>query len=363
MCVNNSKTNYLYFRLAGRTPLIKIAVVILTGAVVLFSSAVNAQVREYFIMAEDQMWDFAPGGKDLMKCDLDGMIGCEDVAEPWTNSHRFNKVRYIQYTDKHYNVKVNQPDWLGVLGPIIRAEVGDELVIHFCNAATSGNYSMHPHGVRYDKDSEGAHYSGVNAADGAPPGNGSQVSPGACFDYHWFADKTSGPGKGEVSSKAWWYHSHIDEPAETNAGLLGALIITAEGKAKADGSPKKIDKEFIAAFFIFNELEGAEPGLIHSINGYFFGNTTGFIMNKGDKVRWHLLGMGNEVDIHTPHWHGNTVSIGAHDVARNTDVVELLPATMITADMTASNPGDWMFHCHVSDHIAGGMMTSYQVQP
>jgi FtsP/CotA-like multicopper oxidase with cupredoxin domain len=31
--------------------------------------------------------------------------------------------------------------------------------------------------------------------------------------------------------------------------------------------------------------------------------------------------------------------------------------------MTADNPGEWMLHCHVSDHVKAGMMTSYQILP
>jgi hypothetical protein len=59
-------------------------------------------------------------------------------------------------------------------------------------------------------------------------------------------------------------------------------------------------------------------------------------------VRWYLLGMGNEVDLHSPHWHGKTVKVGFH----RTDTVELLPGSMVTADMRADNPGTWMIHCH-----------------
>jgi FtsP/CotA-like multicopper oxidase with cupredoxin domain len=175
--------------------------------------------------------------------------------------------------------------------------------------------------------------------------------------HTWFADEDSGPGLGDPSSLVWWYHSHVNEPQETNLGLLGPIIITRRGMARADGSPRDVNREFVTAFFIFNELNGEEPGLMHSINGYIFGNLRGLEMNNGDKVRWYLLGMGNEVDLHTPHWHGKTVKVGLH----RTDVVELLPASMVTADMRADNPGTWMFHCHVADHIEAGMMTTYTI--
>jgi len=97
--------------------------------------------------------------------------------------------------------------------------------------------------------------------------------------------------------------------------------------------------------------------MFHSINGYIFGNLPGLIMKQGERVRWYLLGMGDEKDMHTPHWHGNTVTY-RH---RHTDVIELLPASMTSADMLADNPGNWMFHCHVSDHMEAGMMASYTI--
>ena len=119
----------------------------------------------------------------------------------------------------------------------------------------------------------------------------------------------------------------------------------------------------MTAFFIFDELEGEEPGLMHAINGYIFGNLKDLVMHSGDRVRWYVLGMGNEIDLHSPHWHGKTVRVGGPQIGRRTDTVSLLPGSMITADMAADNPGEWMLHCHVSDHVAAGMLTSYQILP
>jgi FtsP/CotA-like multicopper oxidase with cupredoxin domain len=51
---------------------------------------------------------------------------------------------------------------------------------------------------------------------------------------------------------------------------------------------------------------------------------------------------------------------GANKIS-NTDVAELLPASMKSADMLADNPGQWMFHCHVADHITAGMTSMYRV--
>jgi hypothetical protein len=49
------------------------------------------------------------------------------------------------------------------LGPVIRGVVGDTLKVTFKNKLKEHHTSMHPHGVWYEKDSEGSPY-----ADGLP---------------------------------------------------------------------------------------------------------------------------------------------------------------------------------------------------
>jgi FtsP/CotA-like multicopper oxidase with cupredoxin domain len=328
----------------GRRSLTVLVVALLLVAVSIGTSATQANggtTRHYYIQAEDQLWDFAPSGID--------QIHGGPIPAPWTKYHVWSKTRYVEYTDATYATRKPQPEWLGVLGPVIRAEVGDTIVVHFRNHA-SGDYGMHPHGVRYDKDNEGAHYSFGGA--------GADVPPGGSFTYTWFADAGSGPGPNDPTSLVWWYHSHVDEPAETNAGLLGPIVITAKGMARADATPVDVDREFVLLFMIFNEDGGKERGLMHSINGYIFGNVPGLVAQNGEHVRWYVLGMGNEVDLHTAHWHAKTLTYEG----RHTDVIELLPGSMATADMVADNPGTWLIHCHVADHIDAGMLALYTIR-
>ena len=303
-------------------------------------SSCLATTRHYYIAAEDVTWNYAPTGHDLLTA--------TPIRQPWAFQLAWPKTRFIEYTDDTFTTRKPQPEWLGILGPIIRAEVGDEVVVEFLNR-THIAHSMHPHGLRYDKNNEGSFY--------IPFGAGDRVAPGRRFTYHWFATAASGPGPGQPSSIVWWYHSHVDPAIEINAGLLGPIIVTAKGKANPDGSPKGVDREFIASFMIFNQMAGAPAGMFYAINGYIFGNLPGLLMKQGDKVRWYLLGMGNEIDLHTPHWHGETVTYEG----RHTDVVELLPGSMKTVDMVADNPGTWMFHCHVEDHMEAGMVAVYTI--
>jgi manganese oxidase len=322
---------------------VKRAYIFLFGLAI-FSVSVSAPAatRRYYIAAEDVTWDYAPSGQNLL-------TGAP-LSLPWRGRTRWPKTRFVEYTDSTFSTKKLEPSWLGILGPVIRGEVGDDFVIEFLNRS-SRLHSIHPHGLRYDKDNEGSYY--------LPTGAGSLVAPGHRFTYHWFADPGSGPASGQLSSVVWWYHGHVDEGTETNAGLLGPIVITARGKARPDGTPRDVDKEFVAAFMIFDEQAGKTDGLFYAINGYIFGNLPGLMMRQGDRVRWYLLGMGNEKDIHSPHWHGKTVVTGG----RNTDVIELEPGSMVTADMIADNPGSWMFHCHVSDHMEAGMMAVYTIYP
>jgi FtsP/CotA-like multicopper oxidase with cupredoxin domain len=101
-----------------------------------------------------------------------------------------------------------------------------------------------------------------------------------------------------------------------------------------------------------------ESNLMHSINEFVFGNMPLMKMKKGDKVRWYALAMGTEVDLHTPHWQGNTVTV----MGMRTDVVDLLPASTVVADMVPDDPGTWFYHCHVNDHIDAGMTARYLVE-
>lgn len=80
-----------------------------------------------------------------------------DVAGPGSAVGRiYTKAVYREYTaDASYSIPVPGPAYLGTLGPILYAEVGDTIKVHLKNAM-SINVSIHPHGVKHAKDSEGA---------------------------------------------------------------------------------------------------------------------------------------------------------------------------------------------------------------
>ena len=76
----------------------------------------------------------------------------------------YKKARFRPYTDDTFTQPIPRSadeEYLGILGPIIRAEVGDTIKVTFRNNA-SRPYSMTSHGVWYDKGSEGRAYEDGN---------------------------------------------------------------------------------------------------------------------------------------------------------------------------------------------------------
>ncbi len=357
------------------------------------------QVRTFFIAADEVQWDYAPQGLNVMMNepftpDEEVFVTRIPSATPGNNltiGSVYKKALYREYTDATFTTLKERPaEWqhLGTLGPVIRGVVGDTIQVVFKNNATLP-YTVHPHGVFYAKNSEGAPY---DDGTGGPDKADDSVAPGATHTYTWEVTDRAGPGPADGSSVVWLYHSHVDEPADTNAGLVGPIIITKASQANPDGTPKDVDREFITLFTVFDENASwyldenaaaaqVDPGaadfdpalfeegnLMHAINGFVYGNMPADVfaagqlhlaMSEGERTRWYVLGMGTEVDIHTPHWHGNTVLFDQH----STDVIEIMPASMKVVDMLPDNPGIWMFHCHVNDHISAGMITRFEVLP
>lgn len=344
---------------------------------------VTGKVRTYYIAADEVIWDYTPG-------DIDGMTGKPFSGNAlFFTQHdsihigtKFLKALYREYTDSTFTkLKPRSEDqrYLGLLGPIIRAEVGDIIHVVFRNNATIP-YSMHPHGVLYEKPSEGAVY---NDSLSKIQNDGSEVAPHHTFTYVWEVPERAGPGPGDPNSVVWLYHSHVNEPKDLMAGLIGAIIISAKGTLKPDLTPKGVDREFVTLFCIFNENNSwyldrnidkycshidsvrknvdtvGFQNLKFSINGFIYSTMPMITMKKGDHVRWYLLSMGDLFNFHTPHWHGNTVIYNG----KRCDVISILPAQSLVADMIPDDPGMWMFHCHIDDHMASGMMAMYEVLP
>jgi FtsP/CotA-like multicopper oxidase with cupredoxin domain len=351
------------------------------------SPAGAGRVRQYFVAVDEMDWTYIPERGDRALTgkpdDYSREPGARGMLDP--NGTTYRKALYRAYTDSTFTELAPRPDtWthLGLLGPLLRAEVGDTIRVVFRNNG-SRPYSMHPHGVFYRKDSEGTPY--LDGTDGADKRDDA-VAPRGTHVYTWGVPERAGPAAGDGSTTFWLYHSHVDEGKDINSGLIGPIIVTRRGMARADGSPKDVDREFVVDFGLFDETDSwyldsnvariyGDPSRFarddekvrdfhhfFTLNGFMEGNGPMLAMREGERVRWYLFTNPNEVgawDIHTPHWHGQTV-VSNH---MRTDMIMLTPMMSAVADMVPDNPGIWLFHCHMNGHFTGGMYTRFEVRP
>jgi FtsP/CotA-like multicopper oxidase with cupredoxin domain len=78
--------------------------------------------------------------------------------------------------------------------------------------------------------------------------------------------------------------------------------------------------------------------------------------------RSYVLSMNNDTAWHHPiHLHGHSFRVISRDGQPTRyrewqDTVLMNPRERVEIAFVADNPGDWMFHCHILEHMAGGMM-------
>jgi len=337
----------------------------------LFSCAF-ALDRVHYVRAVEEPWSYAPTHPDNPHQDRPFNEDEEVFVGDFIGAE-YLKCRYVEYTDDTFTTLAPKPPHTGLLGPIFRAEVGDILHVVFWNSCTNA-YSLHPHGVTYTKENEGAPYLDGSSYDG------DYVQPGEIYTYTWQVRNAAAPPD-SMSSRVWLYHSHSNAVEDENTGMVGMFVICHTGQMGADGLPKDVDNEIFALFEIFDEnmswkldtmLEYAgltitedeesafeESNLMHSINGFLYDSWETPVIKEGEVTRWYFGSLGTEVDLHTGSTHGNTMM---DSTGSRRDVVEIMPASMNTLDMLPGNVGKWMLRCRVNDHFSAGMMMTYEVQ-
>ncbi|NWR54079.1 FA5 factor, partial [Bucorvus abyssinicus] len=109
----------------------------------------------------------------------------------------------------------------GLLGPTLRAEVGDTLVVHLRNMAEKP-VSIHPQGIGYSKNAEGSLYDDRTS----PAEKGDDVVlPGQVYTYVWDITEDVGPKEADLPCLTYAYYSHENMVMDFNSGLIGPLLI------------------------------------------------------------------------------------------------------------------------------------------
>ncbi|KAI8579740.1 hypothetical protein K450DRAFT_240100 [Umbelopsis ramanniana AG] len=337
----------------------------------LIFSRVEGIVRQYYIAAVEVDWDYAPAHFDKYndKPLADTIAANFTVRTKDRIGSTYRKAVYKRYTDDTFSNVITSDPSFGFLGPIIRGEMGDQIRINFYNNA-SKPFNLHPYPSKGKSD--------IKTSD--------PVQPGDRYIYVWDVPTVSGEAIGNFSSTLWTYQSLVDPQHDLQTGLIGPLVVYKKGMLMDDylSRPESIDREIFTIMMITDEnisqyiSESAkaanipdqrlkellknndfiESNKMYHVNGFVFNNNPGIHLPLGSKVRWYVIAFGlNEKDHHTAHWHGGTLLKGGHRV----DVVDLPSSSFEVLDMVPDNPGQWLFHCHVANHLMNGMSAFYQV--
>jgi FtsP/CotA-like multicopper oxidase with cupredoxin domain len=282
-------------------------------AAALLASPAAAATVEYWAGAVPTTWNVVPSGKDPM------------------TGQSFDPAKTTMQTTIYRGFSANwasqlPPGNAGFVGPLLRARVGDTILVHFKNFDTARPHSMHFHGVEYEIGSDGAYIPGVS-------GPGGDVPPGGTFTYKLKA--------GPESAGVWPYHDHSPSMMDsTTGGMYGALSILDKGEQAPN-------KEFVV--FFESQLK------LNTIDGLaFIGNTPTFRAEVGDLVQWDVLALGD--DTHSFHVHGHRWPTA--DGTRDVQVVS--PASSFRFRWE-DKVGTWLYHCHVETHMMNGMIGLYVV--
>jgi len=167
------------------------------------------------------------------------------------------------------------------------------------------------------------------------------------------------------------YHSHYDGDIQVGAGLYAPFIIDPK---EPEANPPAVDKTLMISEWRISDgrtyaampMSGSEPNYF-TINGKAFPSTETITVKKGDVVRLRLIGIGQF--IHPMHLHGFSFKIVATDghpvpeAAQLTkDTISVAPGERYDIEFVASEPGQWMLHCHILHHTTndnvepGGLM-------
>ncbi|MEA2440642.1 MAG: hypothetical protein QOH76_2066 [Thermoleophilaceae bacterium] len=284
----------------------------------------GGQRREYWIAARPATWNIAPTGRD-----------------EWMN-HRIRGKRTFRALvyQLHSEGFARATGPASMPGPTLEAEVGDTIAVHFRNADTRFGQALtvHPHGVRYNPEYDGAYLGAFTRAGGF-------IEPGEEFTYTWEATPDS--------VGVWPYHDHgPNHTINTMRGLFGTVIIRPKGAPRPDVEQVLVMHSFLPQVTRFDTAVQCFNGRVGA------GNTPTVRARTGQDVALHVY--GGDGNFHTFHVHGHRWKDPSGAFV---DCPTVGPNESMTARWREDNPGRWLYHCHVASHQDFGMAGWYIVEP
>uniref|UniRef100_A0A672TD46 ferroxidase n=1 Tax=Sinocyclocheilus grahami TaxID=75366 RepID=A0A672TD46_SINGR len=293
----------------------------------------TAVERRYYIAAVNINWDYTSAGQ---------------------TGPSYKKLVYREYNEGFTQAKTH-PLSSGLLGPTLRGQEGDTIIVTFKNMADNP-CSIHPHGIAYGKQSEGSLYfdntSLYEKEDDV-------ILPGQEHTYHWEVTSEVTPMAADPPCITYTYLSHFDIVKDYNTGLIGTMLICKKGTLDGSGNQINFHQEAVLLFGVFDENKswystgGPEQAhnVKYTINGYTNGSVPDLDICVHSKVSWHLLGMSSEPELFSVHFNGQVLLHDGH----KTSSVGIISGTATSASMNGIHPGRWLISSHISRHLEAGL--------
>ncbi|XP_042335667.1 coagulation factor VIII isoform X2 [Sceloporus undulatus] len=285
---------------------------------------------------------------------------------PSTTITHYKKAVYLEYMDSTFTQTKPKPAWMGILGPTIRAEVHDKVVVTFKNMA-SRPFSIHAIGVSFWKASEGA---GYDDATTWTEKEDDAVEPDQTHTYVWEISQEQGPTGADPHCLTYAYSSKVDSVKDVNSGLIGPLLVCKPGSLESTGTQSLL-QEFLLLFAVFDEgkswytqsntignaLSTNSRAQIHTINGFVNSPLPELKVCQKRPVYWYVIGLGTRPEVHSIFFEGHSFLVRDHRQA----TLDITPATFLTAETTPRNNGTFRMFCQIPSHQQAGMETFIKV--
>lgn len=219
-----------------------------------------------------------------------------------------------------------------VPAPWIDLEVGDNVRFILTNNTPLGT-DIHWHGITVP-----------NSQDGVAPYTQELIKSGETYTYEFQV----------VEPMVGMYHAHAHSQVSVPNGMFGAFTVgdvaLPLGRTIND---KTIPEDLELALEMPMVLNDA--GVIgYSLNGKSFPATEPIVLEQGDWMMLHYLNEG--LQIHPMHLHGFRQLVVAKDGMPLespywVDTLNVAPGERYSVLVHATDPGVWVFHCHILTHV------------
>ena len=225
-------------------------------------------------------------------------------------------------------------------GPTIEAHQGDRVRLIVRNRLPEPT-SIHWHGLELPIDN-----------DGVPGVTQDPIPPGETYVYEF----------GLHQAGTFFYHPHM--PMQETFGMVGYFIIHPAAAWRP-----AVDRDFLLIFQNFridpNQTISDSMAMDwswHTINGRSGPYTTPLVCRLGERIRIRILDF-SPMQHHPVHFHGHTFWVTGYEgaraphtawIPRNNQLIAVAQASDL--EFIASNPGDWMLHCHMVHHMMNHMV-------